>query len=497
MTIANAGAGAFILNEVVNVTLNGQPYAGAVVAAGATASVSLTAPATAGTYAGVVSMTGAPSVPFTLVVGSAAGILNYKTSKVYIDLAGATDLAADGATLSASATGAPATAVGQVTVHQFSDLLGLNRTADLQTAAVTATISGAGAIGLASGTRGSYISVAAGTANSSLSAPALAGVQNFYIYPDSRTGKATISVSVNGVVASTKTFTFTGATASVKDVTAAPKTYIGVLQSDTFTIAGYDANGNKSEANAAAIDYAVSSDSTVATATATNGTVVVSGVKSGTATITVCDTASCVSPTLSTTIKVTITGTTIGSIALALDSTSYEPGAKMVLTATVKDTAGQPIADGTYTLFTVLPDTNVNLVGWPTAAPLVGAAPVTVKGGVATLYTGYAPFTSGSVVITATDALAAANVLTASAVVSGPTDAAIDAANEATDAANAATDAANAAAEAADAATAAAQDAQAAVAELATQVAGLIASIKAQITSLTNLVVKTQKKVKA
>jgi len=74
---------------------------------------------------------------------------------------------------------------------------------------------------------------------------------------------------------------------------------------------------------------------------------------------------------------------------------------------------------------------------------------------------------------------------------------AVDAANEATDAANAATDAANAAAEAADAATAAAQDAQAAVAALASQVADLIAGIKAQITALTNLVIKIQKKVKA
>ena len=73
----------------------------------------------------------------------------------------------------------------------------------------------------------------------------------------------------------------------------------------------------------------------------------------------------------------------------------------------------------------------------------------------------------------------------------------VDAANEATDAANAATDAANAAAEAADAATAAAQDAQAAVAALATSVASLIAGIKAQITTLTNLVIKIQKKVRA
>ena len=74
---------------------------------------------------------------------------------------------------------------------------------------------------------------------------------------------------------------------------------------------------------------------------------------------------------------------------------------------------------------------------------------------------------------------------------------ALDAANDAVEAANAATDAANAAAEAADAATAAAQDAQAAVADLAAQVATLISGIKAQITRLTNLVIKIQKKVNA
>jgi len=81
--------------------------------------------------------------------------------------------------------------------------------------------------------------------------------------------------------------------------------------------------------------------------------------------------------------------------------------------------------------------------------------------------------------------------------VSVAAQAAADAAAEATDAANAATDAANAAAEAADAATAAAQDAADAVAALSTQVASLISGLKAQLTALTNLVIKIQKKVKA
>jgi trimeric autotransporter adhesin len=75
--------------------------------------------------------------------------------------------------------------------------------------------------------------------------------------------------------------------------------------------------------------------------------------------------------------------------------------------------------------------------------------------------------------------------------------AAVDAAAEATDAANAATDAANAAAEAADAATAAAQDAADAVAALSTSVSAMISDLKRQITALTNLVIKIQRKVRA
>jgi hypothetical protein len=96
--------------------------------------------------------------------------------------------------------------------------------------------------------------------------------------------------------------------------------------------------------------------------------------------------------------------------------------------------------------------------------------------------------------------LSAAGVNSVTAAMAAGTDTAqtaADAAAEATDAANAATDAANAAAEAADAATAAAQDAADAVAALSAQVASLISGLKSQLTALTNLVIKIQKKVKA
>jgi trimeric autotransporter adhesin len=93
------------------------------------------------------------------------------------------------------------------------------------------------------------------------------------------------------------------------------------------------------------------------------------------------------------------------------------------------------------------------------------------------------------------DATAAATAAGEAAVAAA--EAAQEAAAEATDAANAATDAANASAEAADAATAAAQDAADAVAALSTQVSEMVSALKKQITALTNLVIKIQKKVKA
>jgi trimeric autotransporter adhesin len=94
-------------------------------------------------------------------------------------------------------------------------------------------------------------------------------------------------------------------------------------------------------------------------------------------------------------------------------------------------------------------------------------------------------------------AAAGVNSVTLDISVANASEAAADAAAEATDAANAATDAANAAAEAADAATAAAQDAADAVAALSTSVTAMVADLRKQITALTNLVIKIQKKVKA
>jgi len=220
----------------------------------------------------------------------------------------------------------------------------------------------------------------------------------------------------------------------------------------------------------------------------------------------------------------TVTSATAGIIHFANSGTkSSEADARVlsattssdVVTAKVVDRYGNPVSGVSITATRTAGSGYFGGSGASSAVATTGTdgtvdfviqgGAATVKVATTTLNTGQTSSASGYVGATAVTAgtigasLAPAGVQTASVDVAGTTTTsdAIDAANEATDAANAATDAANAAAEAADAATAAAQDAQAAVAALASQVADLIAGIKAQITALTNLVIKIQKKVKA
>ena len=186
---------------------------------------------------------------------------------------------------------------------------------------------------------------------------------------------------------------------------------------------------------------------------------------------------------------------------------TYAPGDQATITVTIKDAAGNAVVDGTYAAFAAdVTSTRAMSAGTlPTASIAVGST-VGVK-----TYLVNVPNSEGAFTISALpgagmlgagsavkiSATATVTPSAASVTANEVAQAAADAAAEATDAANAATDAANAAAEAADAATAAAQDAADAVAALSTQVSSLIAGLKAQLTALTNLVIKIQKKVKA
>jgi hypothetical protein len=186
------------------------------------------------------------------------------------------------------------------------------------------------------------------------------------------------------------------------------------------------------------------------------------------------------------------------------------PGEEVTYTMTATDKNGLPIADQAYGVNApggVLFDSLVSS-GFGTKTPFLATESFTAVSGVMTAK-GTMPV-AGNAVATWTlngdgtaDAGAIAKAISGTDVavtvttVNAGVDAAAAAAEEATAAANDATDAALSAAEAAEAATAMAQEAVDAVAELSASVTKLISALRAQITTLTNLVVKIQKKVKA
>jgi hypothetical protein len=405
--------------------------------------------------------------------------------------------------------------------------------------AITATIEGPGLITLASGTgTGSTGTVRAASLTGTAQAATHQSVLG--ISADGTAGKATITVSSGTTVLFTKTVIFYGTVAKITatqnlSIAKASSTSGGTLglasaapagttvaTTPAVTMVALDSNGNvvtgltitakSSDTAIIASGSVVESDGTAAgdgyagpgyyNASVTSTV----GAASGATTTVVFRTLLSDGVTYVTSDPVTFTlggSISTGSVTAALDKTSYSVGEAASLVLTVKDSKGNPVFDQDANLWAGLgtaPIWSKSVVGLTPSA----AATTMIKSGKKT-YTGYAPSLEGDFKLTGVlDALTVLSgaAVTASATVEGSTatvtaQAAADAAAEATDAANAATDAANAAAEAADAATAAAQDAADAVAALSTAVSAMVSDLKKQITALTNLIIKIQKKVKA
>ena len=436
---------------------------------------------------------------WTLTV--AAQTLNHVTA--FLGASGS-EVTADSTSLTPSS--AAGTQSARLDVRQYSSTD--TTTAMASPAAVTVAISGAGSVDLQSSStganRGPSSTTSAGTADSA-----------FTVWSDGRSGVATITVSVGGVVVATKTLTFVGSAAKYAlAATQAPTfaTYTPKGGTSTLTIAATDANGNAATVGTI---YAVSDNTAAATVTVSGSVVTVTGVAAGKANIKVCDTASCTAAVKTLVVPVEVTLTTAASFTITTDALTYAPGQKITLTVAATDANGRPVADGALNLFSSTGLTSDVLVNSPT---YTASASVTLAAGVAT-FTAYAPI-SGSVTFSATQG-SAVNAVAAggtAAVVSAPTvtvanasvdaaQAAQDAANEATDAANAATDAANNAMDSADAAQQAAMDAGdkadaalAAVTDLATKVseiASQISSLSAVVAKIAAAVAKISAKVKA
>ena len=196
--------------------------------------------------------------------------------------------------------------------------------------------------------------------------------------------------------------------------------------------------------------------------------------------------------------KITITGATTGN-----------PGEVITYTLTATTAEGTPVADTTYgasgaggALFA-----SAVTSGW-TAAPFLTteswtsvSGVITSKGTLPIAGTATGTWTLVGDGYTTSGAIDKSIGKTTIVVTTNVTNPGVDAATAASEAAEAAandaTDAAITAGEAAEAASALAQEAVDAVAELSASVTKLISALKAQITTLTNLVIKIQKKVKA
>ena len=373
--------------------------------------------------------------------------------------------------------------------------------------ALTVSVSGPGTVAVGA-------NLAAITALSAGTGRAVTGAAGSYVvgvFADGTAGVSTITISSGTTELSKETVTFYGAAAKITPtvvnsvlkigantgaVTAIVTDALGTPVAGTrvYAVSGTDAT----------IDDAYVASTAVSTAT---GSVSfdLTGVAAGTAAITLTlNSASTGTSTVSAVAgTMRVSDGVVTKVDYAFDKESYAPGETAKITATVSNAAGVMPA-GEYTVLatggvtanyavTGLPTTTVLAVASTGKATYTVVIPVGISGdlqliGTASATTIAATFGKAAVVNAALDAATAAT----------------DAATEAYDAATAATDAANEAAAAADAATAAAQDAADAVAALSVQVTEQIAELKAQnaalrkqITALTNLIIKIQKKVKA
>ena len=449
--------------------------------------LSLVAPSVAGTYEARVITTKpstGPSLAWTVTVKAPDLVPSAATTTSILNAGEVTTATADASVYAPKAASTDAAAVIVVTPK--------NSVGGNATESILATVSGAGLIGY--GTNATTISA---------TGRALVIPNGNYIgvFADGTAGVGTITLTtLTGTVLATEQVTFYGDIASI---VATPVKSVIAVGANTTTIKAVakDASGvtvGAGTLNAYSSDITVVSDSGTA-ATIVNGEALftITGVKAGGVAVTVKNsTGTIASAPVSTRVEAAA-----ATVKLSFDKAEYLPGEAATIKVQVLDAAGLPVSGKTHAnLFAT--GGIVSTYAFGSGSDVLTATSITTDTETVKSYKVFMPLTENTVTITATGGASLPTTgqvaVTASAVVSNAAaKAATKASEEAVVAAKAATDAANAAAEAADEATKAAQEANASVAKLATDVAKLIAAIKSQITSLTNLVIKIQKKVKA
>ena len=330
--------------------------------------------------------------------------------------------------------------------------------------------------------------------NVTLQYPVGTGYLDVRIFSDGTAGTGTITISTPSVTFAAKSVTFYSTTAT-KFAVVTGTSVIGVGAANTMTALGVgtiwvkatDANGNVvvADADGASGVFAYSSDKTIisdsGTACAYNSTIKyhtcsLTGVLAGKSTISIKNSSTNANAaTLSgdKTVEVTVNSGVADKLVLEFDKASYTPGEKGYIFISVKDAAGVTIPKATLT--NLMATGGITLAGSfsgtaPTLTDVTYSSYVNVAsvdtcesaGKAIACLTFYAPYAGTSMKITATGGslLPSANRVAVSA-------------------------------------TAAVSDSGAAALAAVTALATTVASLKTLITTLTNLVLKIQKKVKA
>jgi hypothetical protein len=296
------------------------------------------------------------------------------------------------------------------------------------------------------------------------------------VFSDGTSGKATITIkgSVTGALIATKYVTFYGDLATIK--LTAVKSVIGARSSDAgpLTAIGYDAAGTLIPSTAM---YVFPTTTTVistgsCTAAAAKTTCTLNGVAAGTTDVVVGNKSTLAASTVkSNAVSIRVGGGSaeLADVKVAFDKASYAPGEVATITVTPVDKAGLTLADDTYTVF--------------------------ATGGLVSDYA----FGTNSVTITGTTAQdgAVAGTGTVSGVATYKVFMPIGSAGKVTVKYTTASGLATANASVARSVTATVNDSGAAALAAVTALATTVASLKTLIVTLTNLVLKIQKKVKA
>jgi len=307
-----------------------------------------------------------------------------------------------------------------------------------------------------------------------------------FVFPDGSTGAATITIATKSAGSFTKTLSWYGT--DVKSIVAQQRLTVIATGSQSGAVRAQAFDANTVNQGSATALYAYSSDtSVISTYGAACSAAAISsadglwyadcpltGVKAGTANITIRDAATlALSTVASNAVSVRVSTGVATSFTLTTDKASYAPGEKGYVIVTVKDAAGlvMPVRTSTATLASGGISTTAQLgaasdtltaTSFATARSSSGSNSPSSNDPIK-FYVFYAPSTAGSVTFSAlgTSTFSAASQSVA-------TTATITVADSAS-------------------------AALAAVSALAVTVA----SLKTLITTLTNLVLKIQKKVKA